>query len=326
MNRFVYSFAIAVAALIPVVAVAAPSPTPSPTLDTVLAPPPSGFAELTTSSFHGSFTAHDYATNTGSDKASEIEQTLIHDGYVDGFGKTWIQQSANHAMVELVIAFTGGKGARDWLTQAEAGDKSDPTYVHPDTISGIPNYYGGHFASSTDNTVTDAFVFAKGNDVFEVGAVSQKDDILSLASSQTTSQFNSAPSETIPSSDWPENKTSGSSSGGAVGTIFLVVAAIVVIAIVVLVFMLRSRRRPAPAMYGAMGAPMAGGPMMGGATPPAATSGVQLSDDGKYWWDGQAWKDAEHEAPPSAQRSSDGTLWWDGRNWRPVPQQGPPAS
>jgi hypothetical protein len=61
-----------------------------------------------------------------------------------------------------------------------------------------------------------------------------------------------------------------------------------------------------------------------GAPPVAAPAGVQLSDDGKYWWDGQAWKDASLEAPPSAQRSSDGTLWWDGRNWRPVPQS-PPA-
>jgi hypothetical protein len=316
MNRSLYGL-IAVAALVPLSVAAGASPTPSPTLDTVIAPPPSGFAELTTASFHGEFTAHDYATNTGSDKASQIENTLVHDGFVDGFGKSWIQQSANHALVEAVIAFTGGKGASDWLTSAEAGDKSDPSYVHADTMSGIGNYYGGHFSYSSSSTVGDVFVFAKGNDVFLVGAVSQKDDVLSLATSQTTAQYNAAPAETIPSSQWPENQSSNGSGG--FGSFFYILAAVVVIALVVLAVVLRSRRRaPAAAMYGAMpGAAM-------GAPPVAAPAGVQLSEDGKYWWDGQAWKDTSVEAPPSAQRSSDGTLWWDGRNWRPVPQR-PPA-
>jgi len=322
MNRIVYALLGVAAALVPITAAAAPSP--SPTLDQVLAPAPSGFTQLTTSPLTGKFSAHDYATNSGSNTPSDIENTLNTDGFVDGYGKTWVEQSASHALVELVIAFNGGKGAQDWLTSAEAGDKTDPTYKNADTITGIPHYYGAHFASTTDNTFTDAFVFLKGNDVFAIGAASKQDDALSLAQTQTTAQFNAAPNETIPSDQWPENKTSNSSGG--FGSIFYILAAIVVIAVVVLAVILRSRRRsPAPAMYG----PVAGGPMMGsppmGMTPAAAPAGVQLSEDGHFWWDGQTWRDAEKEVPPSAQRSGDGTLWWDGKNWRPVPQAQPPA-
>jgi hypothetical protein len=314
MNRILHALAASLAALIPAVTLAA-SPSPSPSLDQVLAPAPSGFAELTTGPLSGHFSAHDYAQNSGANNPSEIESTLNHDGFVDGFGKTWVQQSDSHALVEIVIAFTGGKGAQDWLTSAEAGDKTDPTYKHTDSITGIDHYYGVHFVSTSDNTVTDAFVFVKGNDVFAVGAASTKDDVLDLAKSQTSAQFSSAPSSTIPSSDWPENKTS--SSGGAGNAIFYVIAAIVVIAVIVLAGVLRARRRsPAMAMSGATYAP----PMMSGAGGPAAPpAGVQMSEDGRYWWDGQSWKDAEHEAPPSAQRSSDGMQWWDGKSWRAVP-------
>jgi hypothetical protein len=345
MNRPLYGFALAavVALLVPVTAAAA-SPSPSPTLDQVLVAPPAGFIELTSGTFDGAFTAHDYATNTGASNASEIEATLNHDGFVGGYGKTWEQQSTSHVIIEGVIAFSGGKGARDWLTAAEAGDKADPSYQHPDTVTGIEPYYGVHFLNTSSNVVADGFVFAKGNDVFSIAAASLKDDVLSLATAQTTAQFTSAPNETIPSSQWPENQTSSSSSGG-LGATFFVLAAIVIVVVIVLVVVLRSRRRaPAAAIYGAgmygpppgglpaggmpptVGPPMQGMPIAAApvvSQPVAPPIGVQLSPDLQYWWDGQAWKDTMVEAPPSAQRSSDGVFWWDGHTWRPVPQQPP---
>ncbi|TMD15866.1 MAG: hypothetical protein E6I96_06120 [Chloroflexi bacterium] len=55
----------------------------------------------------------------------------------------------------------------------------------------------------------------------------------------------------------------------------------------------------------------------------AATAGaLQMSDDGRYWWDGQSWRDASREVPPGAMRSTDGYYWWDSRTWRPVPPAG----
>ncbi|HEY1456503.1 MAG TPA: hypothetical protein VGG31_08385 [Candidatus Dormibacteraeota bacterium] len=319
MKRLLYAFA-ALAALLPLSASAASPtpPTPSPSLDTILVAAPSGFTELTSSPFHGQFTAHDYATNVGAAKAAEMESTLNSDGFVDGYGKTYIQQSAGHALIQAVIAFTGGKGAHDWLTQAEAGDKADTTYKHSDTISGIDSYYGVHFADASNNTTGDGFSFVKGNDVFLIDAVSQKDDVLTLATSQTMAQFNKAPSETIPSSKWPENKnpvsSAASSLGGVIGDVLIGIVVLGVLAVLGGLIARSRRRTPALAGYGQM--PMA-------AAASAAPAGVQMSEDGRFWWDGQSWKDAEHEAPPSAQRSSDGSLWWDGTNWRPVPQQPP---
>jgi hypothetical protein len=309
MNRVLYASAGIVLALLPVAAMG--SPALSPTLDTVLVAPPSAdFKELTTGQLHGSFTAHDWATSESSTRASDIEASLTHDGFVAGYGDTWVQASVAHALVEAVMAFTGGKGARDWLTSAEAGDKSDPSYQHADSISGIDPYYGGHFTYPSNSTIGDIFVFAKGNDIFVLGFVSQKDDVLNLAIAQTKAQYDAAPASTIPSSQWPENATHPASN-----LIGFIVAAIIVLLLVigVVAFAARRTRGAAPAMVPAA-VPAMGGPAMG--TPAV----IQMSPDGKFWWDGQGWKDTAVEIPPTAQRSPDGQSWWDGRGWRPVPR------
>jgi len=294
----------------PLAGAAAATPSPSPSLDKVLAAPPgSDFTELTTGVLHGEFTAHDWATtNASGSDATETEKTLTKDGFVDGYGKTWAQASAGHAMIEAVMAFTGGQGARKALTSLEASDKSDKSYKHADTTSGIDPYYGAHFADSSSNTVGDLFVFVKGNDVFFVILASQKDDVLAVATSQAKAQYAAAPASTIPTADWPENASSPTSgSSAALG--FGIIAAIIVVVVIAVVFLVMRRRGAArPAMMGAVG----------------GAGGVQLSPDGNYWYDGQTWRDAAHEAPPAAQRSSDGTLWWDGRTWRPVPQAAQP--
>lgn len=299
----------------PLSGAAATTPSPSPSLDSVLAAPPPGFTELTTGVLHGEFNAHAWATtNASGSDAAATEDTLNKDGFVDGYGKTWAQASAGHAMIEAVMAFTGGQGARKALTSLEASDKSDKSYKHADAVSGIDPYYGAHFADSASNTVGDLFVFVKGNDVFFVILASQKDDVLTLATSQAKAQYDSAPAGTIPTADWPENASTPTSGGSAV-LLIGVVGAIIVVAVVVIVVL--AMRRRAPAMAPMMGA--------GGAGMPGAFGAVQMSQDGNFWWDGQSWRDAAHEAPPTAQRSSDGTLWWDGRTWRPVPQAAPPG-
>jgi hypothetical protein len=338
VKRLALGVTVALFALTPLVASATPSPSPS--LDTVLAKPPADFTELTTSTLHGEFSAHDWATSnssggSGTVSPAETENTLNTDGFLDGYGKTYVQTSQSHALIEAIMAFKGGEGAKSALTSLEKSDKSDPSYKHADTISGIDNYYGAHFADTSTSTVGDLFVFSKGNDVFLIVAASTQDDVLSLATTQATSQFNSAPSSTIPTSQWPENATPAASAGGAALGI-VILAAVVVIVAGVVVFVMRSRRRVAAPVGGftpMAGYPMGGTPMdaqqgygMAQAPPvqaaPAPASAVQMSDDGYYWWDGQTWKDASLAAPPQAQRSPDGTQWFDGKTWRPVPQGG----
>jgi hypothetical protein len=49
--------------------------------------------------------------------------------------------------------------------------------------------------------------------------------------------------------------------------------------------------------------------------------GAQLSEDGKYWWDGSDWQPVPEDAGGTAeegQLSEDGKWKWDGSQWQPV--------
>ncbi|HEV2141066.1 MAG TPA: hypothetical protein VGT01_07720 [Candidatus Dormibacteraeota bacterium] len=314
--RSFLAFAVGALLVMPLAAEAAP--TPSPSLDTVLVKPPAiDFNELTTSAFNGLFTAHDFATLNGNNSAAiQTENTLNRDGFVQGYGKTWTQASSGHGLIEAVMAFAGGQGAKNALRSLETGDKSDASYTGADTVAGVNPYYGAHFVDPTHGLIEDAFGFVKGNDVFAVLFVSSKDDVADLAATQTKLQYDSAPGSTIPSWQWPENTSGGSAAFqlGAITAGVLIALLIVGVVGVVVGLVLRTRRRaPAVAGYAMTGAPA------GYSLPPA----VEMSPDGSYWWDGQAWRDAAQEAPPHAQRSTDGVYWWDGRTWREVPR--PPS-
>lgn len=55
-----------------------------------------------------------------------------------------------------------------------------------------------------------------------------------------------------------------------------------------------------------------------GAFVPDMPAELQMSPDRDHWWDGGAWVNADHSAPPMATKSADGRLWWDGEEWRAV--------
>ena len=335
VKRLVYALGsslVALVALVPLSASAA-SPSPSPALEKVIADPPAGYAQLTTAAIHGEFSAHDYASSADASKQAEVQDTLARDGFVDGFGMTWVNQGSQHVMIEVAMAFAGGRGAKSWLTALEVADKAEPTYKHPDTMTGIDTYYGVHLADTAAKTFGDEFAFVKGNDVFIVLVVSTKDDALAQATSQATTQYGSAPDQTIPTSQWPENAAPDTGSaalraGEVVGVVVLFAVILAVIGVAV-ALVLRSRRQAAvPAMAGMT--PMTPMSPMTSATPMVetaapATPSLQMSPDGNFWWDGQSWREAAREVPPFAQRSPDGNFWWDGRTWRAVPQysQGP---
>ncbi len=282
---------------------------PNPSLDTVLAAPPANdFTVLTTSPLDGIFSAHQWA-QLNQATATDTENTLRRDGFIQGYGKTWAQASSGHGLVEAVMAFSGGHGATTALRAMEKGDKADVSYSHPDTISGIDTYYGAHIVDTATNLIEDLYGFVKGNDVFAILFVSTQDDVGDLAIRQARTQYDSAPSSTIPRSEWPENAGAGVSIPiGIVG----VAIGFVVIVIGLAVFLVLRRRTPAmPSPYASF----------------APALSLQMSPDRNYWWDGEAWRDALQQVPPQAQRSSDGFYWWDGAEWRPVPPASePPVS
>jgi hypothetical protein len=321
LGRLLGVIGVCVLALQPVIALAAP--TPSPSLDGVLAAPPAtDFSELpatTQGVFAGPFDAKGYVTISGTPDPTNDQKTMEHDGFLTGFGKTWVQRSKNHVLVEAVLAFNGGDGATRWMRQAEAADKALPSYKSALTISGVPGYYGAHLFEASSGLYSDGFVVVKGNDAFLVVFASRKDDLANTAQTQAKKQFDSAPDATIPKSQWPETNVSNAISSGALRLGTSVVTAIVVLLIVIVVarFLMRSRRRP---MLQAV--PMQGGYVA--APEPVPAAAVQMSDDRGSWWDGATWRNAEHEAPPGAQRSTDGQFWWDGVAWRPI-RSTPPA-
>ena len=237
MKNLLYALAV-VAALGPISVSAAPSP--SPALGSLLAAPPAGYAPVSTGTFNGRFDATAYAAQYGS-KTLEAGITLIHDGFVDGYGMTWVQRSTGRALVEFVIAFQGGKGAKSWLGYEEASDKAGPGYKHSDSVTGIDTYYGVHLILTSPAGVVDAFSFVKGNDMFGVGFVSAKDNVLKLATAQTITQYAAAPAETIPKAKWPENAPSQRPQTNFLGAIIGAVLVLVIIAGVVRLVIVRRK-------------------------------------------------------------------------------------
>ena len=230
--------AVAALAAFPITAHAAPSP--SPALGTLLVAPPAGYKMLTTGTFHGQFDATTYAGQYQSG-AALAGLTLIHDGFVDGYGMEWVQSSTHRVIIEFVIAFSGQRGAKSWLGYEEASDKSDPGYKHADSIAGIDSYYGVHITFTSPTGVADAFSFVKGNDMYGVGFVSAKDDIVKLATAQTMRQYTMAPEETIPKAKWPENAPSQRPQTNFLGAIIAVGLILVFIAGVIRFVMVRRK-------------------------------------------------------------------------------------
>ena len=328
MGRLVVFIGVCVLALQPALALAAP--TPSPSLDGILAAPPAAdFKELPSTTegiFAGAFDAKGYVTISGTPDPDNDQKTMEHDGFLSGFGKTWLQASKNHVMVEAVLAFTGADGANKWMRQAEAADKALPSYKKALTLNGVGGYYGAHLFDSTSGLYSDGFVIVKGNDAFLVVFASRKDDLADTAPTQAKKQFDGAPESTIPKSQWPESQVAKTALDVAKVGVGVVVGVLILALLVGAALIVRSRRRPAllaaPAGGGYIAPAAAATPAV--ATPAAPAATVQMSDDRRSWWDGMNWRDAEREVPPGAQRSTDGQFWWDGQTWRPI-HAAPPA-
>jgi hypothetical protein len=304
VGRILIAIACGAAAVVQSVA-AADTPTPSPALDGLLVSPGAGYTELSATGageMEGPFDAPRYVAWTRSGNPSAATATLGKDGFVSGYGRTWVLSGRTRVFVEVAFAFTGGDGAKKFLGQSEIADKAYAHYVRALTITGIDAYYGFHDGDPTNHVYVDGFLFVKGNDAFAVAAVSQNDDLGDAASAQTARQYDAAPPYTIPPSRWP-GATSLVTAGVAFNAGQFLGAAligIVVLGLIMLVVgvVLRSRRR-AQRVY--------------------AIPAFQMSGDGQFWWDGYAWKDAVHQVPPAALRTSDGRFWWDGQAWRPTP-------
>jgi hypothetical protein len=286
-SRLALAAIVAATALSPAAAQA--SPAPSPPLDKTLAPAPAAdFAAVDPGQgiLQGAFTAAQFASTTASgNKQVQTQTTLQSDGFVAGYAHTWIQNGSGHGLLEAVMAFGGAEGATKWLRASEQADKGSPSYLHPLTLPGVNGYAGAHFAGS--DFFADAYALVKGNDFFWVIGISRQDDVTTLTTTQAKAQYDLAPKYTIAPSEWPESKSANLSHPisyylGRATTYVLFVGLAAVIGLIALSLYVLARRRRIRAMVG-------------------PTGPVQMSEDGRYWWDGQTWQDAGQE-PHSGRR------------------------
>ena len=183
------------------------APTPSVSLDTMLAPPPgSGYvAGISPDGAPiGAFGPAAYASYVAA-ADSTLANTLSQDGFAGGFGASWREQTSGHDLVELVVAFAGGAGARNWLTTAQRIARASDHYRRAIVVFGIGQYYGVHNANPGAPSYSDVVSFVKGNNFFTVGFTSGADDLALLAAAQARRQSDFAPNDSIPPAQWPEN-------------------------------------------------------------------------------------------------------------------------
>ncbi len=235
------------AAMLPVVQTTASVPALG--LERILASPPTAdYVELlptTPGVLEGPFDAATYAALGGQTSAVKTIDTLKNDGFISGYGKAWLQESSHRVMVEIVVAFTGGKGAQSWLSQSHEADQSDPTYQHALTIDGIQPYYGARM-SDLARYFADNYLFVKGNDGFLVSTISDTDSLGTSAAEQTRVQYQKAPAYTIPPSGWPgapKPLLSVENVRNFAGRAAVVLAAASVVAVLSAMVVARRRRR-----------------------------------------------------------------------------------
>ena len=278
LTRSVLAAAAAIVLLAPPAAAASPSP--SPTLGSVLvSPPASDFVTFNQyfTAVQGDFDALQYIVFLGWGNPSTTEGTLHRDGFVSGFGRSWVQPGTTHILLELVVAFSGGAGAKSWLQSVKDMDQNRQYFRHEISVNGIDQIYAAHYVDPGTPAYADILTFVKGNDYFEVAILSPSDDLADSGATQTKRQYDFAPASTIPPSQWPEN---GATARHDLLYFLLVVApnavllALLVGLVLLTVGLIRRRSRARTPAYAVI------------------PGEVQMSSDGYYWWDGSAWKDA----------------------------------
>ncbi len=262
-----------------------------PTADWIDVPPNS-------TNLIGDFTAHDYAAYVVGNSGVEFDLNLY--GFTRGYGLVWAQLGSHDLLVERVFEFRDAKGARSWYTLLRLVDKIYGNFTRDIPMpASVPNSYGALF-TLPDGALQSWIEFRKGNLAFEVVTDSATNDLSATAITQAAAEYANAPAQTqVPPGAGQAVNNWLRSIGIAAGALAVALAIVVTVTIV----LVTRRRRPATFLIG----------------------GPTMSPDGAYWWDGQRWREASIEAPPTAPRSPDGVHWWDGRSWRPFPAPRPPG-
>ena len=271
-------------ALVAVLAVRALAASPSPTAD-LTAGPPTGSWQV-------------YDPETGSLTAADIYGSSASSvsGFGDAYRRVW--SGTDQVLVDRVERFTSAFWAAFRYGEssgAASGNASHASYKAIPSFS--PQAYETTDAADAQGFLAGTIVFTKGDYLAVVELAAKGSVPHDVVMNQALRQLALLP---VPTAEYRSIGLGIVLGGGAI--------AVLLAALVGGLILLARRRRPPVA---------AGSPLTGMPLPPA--TGVQLSPDGRHWWDGQAWQDTTLRIPPGLPRSPDGSLWWDGASWRPAP-------
>jgi hypothetical protein len=182
-------------------------------------------------------------------------------GFVDAYEKTWTE-APSRALIDRLEHYSSIFWASFRLGQAEAADKKDKTFTSYRTLPGLGSAaYEVTSGPDSSGIYTDAIVFTIGDYVSALALAGKTAPDQAVLMDQANRQLALIPA--------PVGEVSAI-NGGIVSTIVIAATAAgaisIIVCAVVLVVVLRRRRRV------------------------AARPQPQISPDGRYWWDGTAWR------------------------------------
>jgi hypothetical protein len=267
----------------------AASPSPTATLDLVPGPPAGSWTDL--------------PDDTGPIAASDFygSGTSSPPGYIDAYGKGWTSTDVD--LEDDLFHYTSFFWAAYALGSFKGDAQSDPDRT---TFSNISGFGTGAFEvtypADSDGYASDWIFFAQGDYMAAVAVWDKGVTGHGALLDQTTRQLQMVPEPTS------ELRNIGYGVLGGILAAALIVAVMGLSGVVIAVVLVRRRSSASrTAAY---------------AVPYRPSIGSQLSDDRRYWWDGQSWHDTATRVPPGAPISPDGTRWWDGTTWREMPSAG----
>lgn len=217
----------------------------------------------------GPFDAVVYATTvySNTDDQNSVRDRLKYDGLIGGWGRSFYRESNKGWLVEAIFAFGSASDARSFWGYIGQGLRESTTTTRVLDTSAIPSSAGAEYLY--DSFHGTEIAFARGNDVFDLYMGTDTEYLTEDAMAQARQQYSHSPANTVPPSAQREAHPGPifmRNIAYGLGVLVAIVLGLSVIAgaIVVIFMVRRSRRGSAPASL--------------------------LSPDGRYWWDGQAWR------------------------------------
>lgn len=245
---------------------------PSPDVGVYLAPAPgTDWVETgpTTDALVGVITPQSYGAWAGDNGQSE--QAMHSDGFVTGYGRSWVQRGSQDSLREFVLAFNGTSGATHWYNDLKTFDETSRYYTKDIATLSTSQAVGVEWTYS-DGGKEYSIDFAKGNLAFDVTMDSDSNDLSATTLAQAQSEFDAVPQA------GDVALTSNTNLQPAAWAIGIALIMFVVLLSGGLFVLIRSARQKTVSL--------------------AYAPGAQMSPDGHYWWDGTRWRLVANDPPP----------------------------